>query len=84
MIDINQWRASIGAFTNAARSVTCTSIDNYHYPYSIDKIHHHYSAVMWFISMYFVLNIYSFICLILSGDIETNPGPVHIQTLSKM
>ena len=59
MIEINQWRSSIGAFTNVARSVTCTSIDNYqyfidnyqspidNYQYSVDKMHYHYSAIIF-------------------------------------
>ena len=83
MIDITQWRVSIGTFnSNAARSVTFTAVDK-EVPYQccLDngmyyQYHCHYSAFVWFVSTYYVLNIFVFICLILSGDIETNPGPV--------
>ena len=91
MIDIIQWRASIGGFNISVQSVRNTCIDNnircdnircdslefieYEVPSTC-----HYFPIVWFLSVYYVLNIFFQICLILSGDIETNPGPISYKT----
>ena len=79
MIDIFQWRASIGAFCNAhqsQKSVT-TIISDPCYFVTFSDMYCQY-AIIWFVLVYCVVNIYYHaLCLILSGDIETNPGPVY-------
>ena len=76
MIDIPQWRASIGAFNSVYRykkSVITTSS----YPNVVNDIYHH-NIIIWFALLFYVINIsFCALCLILSGDIETNPGPFH-------
>ena len=76
MIDTNQWRASIGAFNISTKRLVSYTDDNIwcdclefiececicHFPR--------------FLSVCYILNIFFQMCLILSGDIETNPGPV--------
>ena len=75
MIDITQWQATIGTF-NTMKSFPITSLNTKaSSKYCIDD-EVNYSTIMWFVSIYYVLNIFFSICLILSGDIETNPGPV--------
>ena len=91
MIDIIQWRASIGGFNISVQSVRNTCIDNNIWCDNIrcDSLEFieyevpstcHYFPIVWFLSVYYVLNIFFQICLILSGDIETNPGPISYKT----
>ena len=78
MIDIIQWRASIGAFNahQSRKSVTTIYSDDY-YSVTCRDIYYHY-AVIWFVSVYCLVSVsYYAFSLILSGDIETNPGPVN-------
>ena len=78
MIDIIQWRASIGAFNahQSRKSVTTIYSDDY-YSVTCRDIYYHY-AVIWFMSVYCLVSVsYYAFSLILSGDIETNPGPVY-------
>lgn len=72
MIDITRWRALIGA-SNPIKSVGLTSIDseesNY-WQWSIDNeinYDYHYSAIIWFVSTYYVLNIFFPYALYLVG-----------------
>ena len=86
MIDTIQWRASIGGFNNiSVQSVRNACIGNNIRCDSLDFIEYkvpstHYFPIVWFLSLYYVLNIFFQICLILSGDIETNPGPISHKT----
>ena len=87
MIDTNQWKASIGAFNISNKSVrTCCIHDKVRCGYNcLEFIEYevcstcNYSFV-WFLSVYYVLNVFFQMCLILSGDIETNPGPITTKT----
>ena len=86
MIDIIQWCASIGVFNNiSVQSVRNACIDNNIRCDSLEFIEYevpstHYFPIVWFLSLYYVLNIFFQISLILSGDIETNPGPISHKT----
>ena len=79
MIDIIQWRASVGVFNNVHRlskSVTTILSDDNCFV-AFGNMYYQY-AVIWFGLIYFLVNVYYHaLCLILSGDIETNPGPVY-------
>ena len=76
MIDTPQWRASIGAFNSlnqCKKSVTSTSS----YFIVINDTCYH-NIIIWFALLYYVMNVsFCAMCLILSGDIENNPGPFH-------
>ena len=76
MIDIIQWRASIGVFNNVHQSSkSIATMDNCFVTFG--DMYYQY-AVIWFVSVYCLVNVYYYaLCLILSGDIETNPGPVY-------
>ena len=75
MIDTNQWRASIGAFNiSTKRSVSYTDDKIWCDCLECKSCTCH--PITWFMSVYYVLNVFFQMCLILSGDIETNPGPV--------
>ena len=79
MIDIPQWRASIGAFNSVCqskKSVTTTIREDY-YSIGVSDIYC-YKIFIWSASLYCVMYVsFSALCLVLSGDIETNPGPFH-------
>ena len=80
MIDLVQWRASIGAFNivyQSNKSVT-TIVSQDYFPIGISELCCRYTVIIWFVSVYYLINFsfYAF-CLLLSGDIETNPGPIH-------
>ena len=79
MIDIIQWRVSIGAFNNTKSVIACINNE-----VMCDSPIHckvtctcQFFPLVWFVSIYYVLNIFFQICLLRSGDIETNPGPVN-------
>ena len=75
MIETMQWRASIGAFYTSKKSVRNTCQVRCEFvEYEISCTSHHFPIVC-FLSMYYVLNIFFQMFLVLSGDIETNPGP---------
>ena len=79
MIDIIQWRASIGAFCNAhqSRKSVTTILSDPCYFVTFSDMYCQY-AIIWFVLVYCVVNIYYHaLCLVLSGDIETNPEPVY-------
>lgn len=80
MIDINQWRASIGAFNISRRSVSYTNdtigCDCLEFMEYEVFCMYHYFPIVCFLSVYYALNVFFQMFLILSGDIETNPGPV--------
>ena len=75
MIETIQWRSSIEAFHSSKKSVrntcqvTCEFVE-----YEVSCTYHHF-PIVWFLCMYYLLNTFFQMCLILSGDIETNPGP---------
>ena len=81
MIDINQWRASIGSFYISTKRSASYTYDTIRYDclefmeYEVSCIYH-YFPIVWFISVYYVLNVFFQMSLLLSGDVETNPGPV--------
>ena len=79
MIDIPQWRASIGAFNSvyqSKKSVTITISEDY-YSITVSDTYR-YKIFIWSASLYCVMYVsFSALCLVLSGDIETNPGPFH-------
>ena len=80
MIDTTQWRASIGAFHNSKMSVRntymCDKVKYDCFKFIVDEISFHHFSIVWFLSMYYVLTTFFQMSLILSGDVETNPGPV--------
>ena len=39
-----------------------------------------YFPIVWFLFVYYVINVFFQMSLILSGDIETNPGPITTKT----
>lgn len=68
MIDLVQWRVTIGAFNAAKSVIVCITNDN---ECMCDSLSCQFFPLK-------LCSIYLFqICLILSGDIETNPGPVN-------
>ena len=81
MIDIVQWRASIGAFNISSKSVTTsvtTTVSHDYFSVGASELCSHYTVVIWFVSVYYLVNVSFYVfCLLLSGDIETNPGPIH-------
>ena len=86
MIDTNQWRASIGAFNISNKSVRTCIHDKVRCGYDcLEFMEYEVSStcnylIVWFLSAYYVLNVFFQMCLILSGDIETNPGPITTKT----
>ena len=86
MIDTNQWRASIGAFNISSKSVRTCIHDKVRCGYDcVEFMEYKVSStcnysIAWFLSVYYVLNVVFQMCLILSGDIETNPGPITTKT----
>jgi len=74
MIDVNQWRASIGTFCRfnwTSRSAVIT-----HHEQVCNS-----SKIMWLfvhLPCFFTIAFYFiFLSLLLSGDIEVNPGPIY-------
>ena len=86
MIDTNQWRASIGAFNISNKSVRTCIHDKVRCGYDcLEFMEYEVSStcnylIVWFLSAYYVLNVFFLMCLIFSGDIETNPGPITTKT----
>ena len=76
MIDIVQWRASIGAFNISYQSNKPVTSQDFSIGFS--ELCYHHTVVIWFVSIYCLINVLCYVfCLLLSGDIETNPRPVH-------
>ena len=76
MIDLVQWRVTIGAF-NTKSVIGCVNNDESmcdNPPIQCTVITCEFFPLMWFVLVYYVLNIFFQICLILSGD--PGPGPV--------
>ena len=81
MIGTSQWQASIGAFNiSTKRSVSyadnktgCECLEFIEYEVSCTC---HYFPIVWFLSVYYVLNVFFQMLLLICGDIESNLGPV--------
>ena len=60
MIDITQWRATIGAFNNGMKSVLITSLNTkVNSQYSDSEVEYGYSAILWFVLIcFFVYALY--------------------------
>ena len=85
MIDIHQWRVAIGTFSGSInnkqvkRICDCTCADRDEV--FCDRNEPLHLPPMWLVSIYFGLNVscmfFQIWLIILSGDVETNPGPVY-------
>ena len=85
MIDINQWRATIGTFSGSINNKQvisiCDSTSTDEVFCNRQELPAQHIAPLWFVSIYFGLNIFCMFfqiwLIMLSGDVETNPGPVY-------